>query len=457
MEHELTDIGVCRKSMVLKFSAEEVDKALDESYAEVDQHVQIKGFRRGKAPRRLLEKKFRREARMGAEERLYENAVRPAIEKENVAVFGSLDNKTVPESLEPVKPYEIRVEFDIRPEFALPDYKGMELQEQPVAVAEEKVDEGMERFRKMFANYDPVEGEAGIGDVLNVDFKGSSAGKEFMNMQDKNLRVEGGQLFGLPYPELESKFKGARAGDKIDLVINLPEDHPDDDLKGKPAEVEIVVKQVQRPRLPELTDEFAANLGMKDIASFRARIRSNLMSEALVAVRVKQEQEIIDRLIAASSFPIPGHATELETEAILNHERLELGRKGVLGEALEKEIAGKRAEAEKTAERRVRWEIISSRIVEEEKLQVTQEDISNHVEALAQSYNTTPARVIQRVKEFNGVPAMLKEIMDIKTLQFLLDNSKGGAGESARRAEDIGNANAEASDAAGSSGETGEA
>lgn len=448
MEYELSDIGPCRKSLVLKFTADDVEAALADSYAEVDRHVQIKGFRKGRAPRNILEKKFGREARMGAEESLAEKNVGPTLEKEKVAVFGNLDNKTEPESLKPGAPYEIKVEFDIRPDFELPDYKGLELKEQPVAVEEEAVDEGVERFRKMFASYDTVDGAAEKGDVLNVNFKGSSGGKEFMNMEDKNLRVEGEQLFGMPYPELESKFVGVKAGDTVELTINLPEDHPDPELKGKPADIVINTIQVQRPKLPEINDEFAANLGMQDLATFRDRVRSNLMSEALMAVRVKQEQEIIDQLIGATSFPIPEHSVKLETEAILNHERMELMRKNVAGEELEKALAEKRDDAAKTAERRVRWEIISSRIVEAENLQVTQQEISNHIESLAQSYNTTPAKIIQRVKEFDGIPAMLKEIMDIKVLHFLIENAKGGAGDAEKRAEDIVKANAEASSAA---------
>lgn len=446
MEYELTDIGPCRKRLVLKFEAAEVDKALDDSYAEVDNYVQIKGFRRGKAPRRILEKKFSKEARQGTEERLTEKNVRETIEKEKLAVLGPVTPQTAAGTLQPGAPYALTVEFDFRPDFELPEYKGLEFNARPEAIPEEKVDAGIERFRKMFAKHDPVDGPAEVGDILNVNFRGSVEGKEFMHMLDKNLRVEGDQLFGMPYPELIEKFKGAKAGDRANVQINLPDEHPDETLRGKLADVEIEVNNVQRPRLPELTDEFAANLGMANLASFRERIRTNLINEEMLAVRTKQEQEIIDQMIAATSFPIPETFVKNETEAILNHERMEASRRGLAGEALAKAVEEKRPEAMQTAERRVRWEIISSRIVEKEGIEVSQAEIANHVDALAHSYNTTPAKILQRVKEFNGVPAMIKEIMDIKVIQFIIDNSKSGKNASGQRAEDIEKANSAAAD-----------
>ncbi len=452
-KYKISDIGPCRKKMDFWFSVEEVASALDDSYKQVDQYVQIKGFRKGKAPRRMLEKKFAREAGLTAEEKLQEDSILPSIKKENISLLGQVKVTTPSGTLEAGEPYSFSVEFDVRPDFEMPQYKGLDLKEQPIAVSEEQVAAGLERFRKMFASYDDVDGAAELGDILEVDFRGAVEGKEIINMKDQKLRVEGDTLFGLPYPDLEAKFKGAKAGDKVELTITLPEDHPDIDLMGKDAQIEIDVKKVQRPNYPEMTDEFAANLGMNSISAFRDRIRNNLMNEAIMAARNDKEKQIIDTLIAATSFPVPQDIVEDEAQAIINSRRLEMLRNGMPEDRVDGALAAAKTEMEDMALRRVRWEIISSRIVEQENIQVSQAEIQNHVEALAKTYNTTPAKLIQSAKEYNGVAAMIKEILDFKVMQFIIDNSQS-AEASTKRAEEIENSNAAAADIAAIGKET---
>ncbi len=448
MEYELTDIGPCRKRLILNFSADEVSKVLGESYAEVDNHVQIKGFRRGKAPRRILEKKYGREAILGAEDILAERNVNQTVEKEKIVLLGNADKITEKGILKDGEPYKLEYEFDIRPDFEMPEYKNLNLHKVALPVTDEALDERMENIRHMFAKYDPVEEPAQKEDILNVDFKAEVEGNEIMNMADRNLRVEGDRLFGLPFPELEEKFVGVKAGDKVELTIDLPADHPEEELQGKPAKVEIVVKRVERPILPELTDDFAASIGMSSIADFRNRIRLNMDQEAAMEARREQEKEVLDQLIAKVDFPVPEKYVKEKASFIVRDRVNELARQGQGVpdmEALKKE-------ADIEADRQTRWEIFASRIADAENIQVSNQEVSRHVERLAQSFNTTPAKIVQRIRDFNGGPAMVKEIMDIKVMQLIIDSAKQPGGIIAKTADETESANADAAQTATNSG-----
>lgn len=453
MEYELSEVGPCRKKMVLKFSVEDMDKAFNESYREINGYVQIKGFRKGHAPQRTLEKRFGEEAASGARRYLTDQHLNDVIKESDLKLLGGVADKTQGMPV-PHMAYQIELELDVMPEFDLPAYTGLELADQPSEVDEAAVDEALERYRKMFANYEPVDGPAQEGDVLKVDFIAKVNGEEVMNMKEQRLRVEGEILFGLPCPDLVEKFKDRKTGDKVELSINMPDDHPNADLRGKPATIEVMVNGVERGELPELDDAFAANVGMSTIKDFRDRVRANLAREAIVEARTKQEKSIIEKLVSETEFPIPQEMVESETSALLEQQRMRLERGGVAPEQVPARIEEFRAEAAKMAEEKVRWGIITTKIGEKEDITVSNEDMASQIEALAQAYNTTPAKIIQRVREFDGVAPMMAEILSIKVMQFIVDHAKGGRLDPERKESDTGVVNADAAGAAsGSEGE----
>ena len=447
MEYELSDVGPCRKKMILKFSPEDINVAFDDSYQDINDYVQLRGFRKGKAPRRALEKRFAKEAAAGARQNLAEKNIQDVVKKEDIQILGGIADKKAGEFPTPGQAFTLEVEMDVVPEFELPEYKGLELATQPVEVKEEAIDEALERYRKMFANYQPVEDAAKVGDVLKVDFKAKIEDQDVMSMDDQRLRVEGEILFGLPCPELQEKFTGAKAGDVVTLTINMPDDHPNPELRGHPAQIEVSVKGVERGELPELNDEFASGLGMGSLADFRERIRANLIREAMVEAKAKEEEEILDKLLGAVEFDVPAEMVDGETDALVEQRRMRLVRAGAKDDAAMKEQMDKyRPEAREQALRKVRWGIMSSKIADKEGIKVSNEDMAQQVEALAQSYNTTPAKIIQRIREFDGVAPMMAEILSIKVVQFITDHAKGGRLDPDREGADTESVNAAAAE-----------
>ncbi|MCL2000455.1 MAG: trigger factor [Planctomycetes bacterium] len=426
MEYELTDTGPCRKKMLLKFTEDDIGSAFEESYREINNYVQVKGFRKGKAPRQTLEKRFKTEAAAGAKRFLTEKNLGDAIKKENLKLIGGVADKHPSEVPTPGHPFTLEVEMDVAPEFDLPEYTGLELTEQPVEVKEEDVEQVLERYRKIFANYEPVYVPAELGSVVVVDFSAAVDGEEILSMKDQRLRVEGEKLFDLPCPELIEKFQGSKAGDTVTIGITMPLDHPNPELRGKPAQVTALVKLVERGELPELNDVFAGNLGMNSIAEFRDRIKANLYREALLEARTRQEEELVDKLLSAVSFETPPDLVNSETDALVAQRRMTLERTEIEEDALKAQLEAYHPEAAKQALRRVRWNIMSEKIAEKENISVSREDLEAQVEALARSYQTTPAKVIQRIREFDGTGAMITEILSIKVFQFLIDHAKGG-------------------------------
>ena len=420
MEYELIDAGPCRKKMLLKFTVADVDEAFDASYKEINEYVKIKGFRKGKAPRRALANRFAGEAASGARQQLTEKHMHEVVEKEKLQILGDITSPNKNALPAEGQPFTIDAEFDVAPEFELPDYKNVKVAVEPAEVGDDKVDEAIERYRKMFANYEAADGPAEVGDVLRVGFKTMVDGEEIMAMDDQRLRVEGEILFGLPCPDLVQKFTGAKKDDLVEVAVTLPQDHANPDLRGREANVEVTVKGVERGTLPELDDAFAQGIGMNTMQDFRERIKSNLVREAFIAAKQKEEDEIIDKLLAETSFEVPQGMVDSETNALVEQQRMHLLRSGAKqGDAMNAQLEKYRPEAAKQAERKVRWTIMSQKIGEKEGIKVTNEDMNAQIEALAQNYNTTPAKIVQRIREFDGFAPMMAEILSIKVIQFI--------------------------------------
>ncbi len=428
MEYELKDNGPSRKQLSLKFSAEDVNRAFEKSYDDINSYVRIKGFRKGHAPRRTLARRFAREAAEGVRDALIQSDVKKAVEDEKLRVFGQLTLQNRANMPTEGKEYSLIVDFDVIPDFDLPEYKGIELSEREVNVDDSKVDEALERYRRMFADYKPVDEPAQKEDIIEVNFVAKHGDEEIMAMNDQRLRVDGEILFGLPCPDLVEKFTGAKKDDVINLKLTLPEDHSNHDLRGKEADIVVTVLKVNRGTLPEMNDALAEGLGMGSLGQFRERIKNNLIREAYVQVRQEEEGEIIDKLVEKATFDLPEAAVKAEANDMVNNYRQQLIRAGGKpGIAMEEQLEKFRPDAEKEAGRKLRWTFIATRIAEKEEIKVTNEDLASQVEALARNYRTSPAKIIQRIREMDGMDSMMGEILAIKVMNFLVQESKGGS------------------------------
>ncbi len=428
MEYELTDAGTCRKRLTLKFSAEDIQQAFDESYREINDYVKLKGFRKGKAPRSALEKRFSKEAASGVRQQLAEKNLPEVVKTEDISILGDIAPDNAALVPIPGHTYAMTFEFNVVPDFDLPEYKGLDLPKQDVGVTDEQVAAELETLRKNMASFDEGgdDDAAELGDILRVDFETKVDGQEIMTMEDQRLRVDGEILFGLPCPNLVEKFKGAKKGDFVEVNVTLPDDHPNPELRGREAVVELTVKSVEHGKYPELDEEFAKNFGLPGLEQLRETVRGKLMRDAILDAKQKEEDGIIASLLDKTAFDVPEDMVAGETNALVEQQRMHLLRVGAKpGDAMNAQMEKYRAEAAKDAAKKVRWSILCQKIAKKEGIQVTNDDLAQQVEALARNYNTTPAKIIQRIREFDGVGPMMAEIQSIKVIQTIVNSAKG--------------------------------
>ena len=254
---------------------------LDEVYEEMNDGVQVPGFRRGKAPRKLLEKRLGKYARASAVERLADHAARLLMEKHKLTpinqadVEGLEDAENIPEDQDLC--YTLK--FETPGKCTLGEYEGLEIEKPVYEVPDSDVDETLESMRTRYGRFEPLEdGAAENGDQVIIDFVGKIDGEDFEGNSAENYPyILGSQRFA---PEMETAILGKKAGEEATADVTFPEDYRSEDIAGKTAKFEIKVHEIKRRVLPELDDEFAKRVGHDTVEELRDSVRKRIGENA---------------------------------------------------------------------------------------------------------------------------------------------------------------------------------
>jgi len=424
VKSEITEVAPCRKKIEITVAPEGVDTAFDEAYGTLRDNVQVRGFRKGHTPRRVLERRFAKEVGKDVGARLFRDHFVECMKEKNLAPMGDPDIELDALEAKPGEVFAFSTEVDVRPAFDLPEYKGLQLKETVEPATEEEIQEQIERVRKAFASYAEASDASQENDILEADVVVAVGEEELVNEKNQRIQIEGTQLFGLPCEDLVKQLGNLTGGKEKRLELKLPDDHHREELRGKQATVSLTVHKVLRPELPALDDAMAKRVGMNSLDALRDRVRENIESERQEEARRDLERQVMERLVEQTTFELPEAFLKRQTEANLVRTRLRLARMGATQEFLdEKAEELQKSSAEETA-RGLRWTIISDAIAEKEEVEVSEAELQAHIEALARSYQMSAAKMLRRIQDMNGLPAMVSELRDIKVIRLILDGAQ---------------------------------
>jgi trigger factor len=376
-----SEAGASQKVLLIEVSPEELNEDYDAILEDYRRRAVLPGFRKGKAPRNVLELQFghsmEHEVLERAVKRTYEAAVRehriepvsyPQIEKIRF-------DKGQPLSYEAV--------VDVRPTITPRDYFELSVPSQDVSIPEDEVEKSLEELRQRTADWSPVEREAAPGDAVIVDYvRLNSKGKPVHKSEQKDALVEL-DAQGL-LPEFRDNLLGKKGGEHIEFTVTYPEDFGNAELKGRAATFSLDVKGVRERRVRPLDDAFASEvIGMRDLSELRARMRLNLEGEARMKARRDEEEAIVDQLLAKNPIALPESMVAEYLEDLL--QRLKDER-----EWTPEEVERFRTEYRPTAERRIKRDLLLDAIMRAESIQVSEEEIDQTLRGAMGEETTGP-------------------------------------------------------------------
>jgi trigger factor len=430
-------------TLQIELPPEEVSKEWDAIANSFARFAKIPGYRPGKAPRAVIEKRFRKEIQDELTKKLVSKSYHEAIEQEQlrVASLANIEDVQVGED----KSMRFRATVVTAPEFELPEYKNIPVQLPETNVSESEIDVAIERLRDQSADFvDILERGLEMGDFAIIDFEGSSDGKpisEIAPQASKNLH--GGKKFWLHLasdnflPKFCEQMGEQRPSETRTVIVDFAVDFPVKELAGKQANYNVTVREIKQKVLPALNDAFAAKLiPGKTLADLRHIIEHDLAHEKEHELERAKEGQVVKYLHERIQFELPPALLKSETRRILADLVQRNRERGVPDEMLkdkEKELI---ETAAGLAAHRLKTNFILHRIAEHENIQVSRDDINARLREEAARYNVPMEKMRKELQEHDGLDAFAEQILLGKTLDFLKVNvSVGTAQEPAVKEE----------------------
>lgn len=368
--------------MTLKIEMEgtEVDRYLERAYNRLVRKVSIPGFRKGKAPRAILEQHIGKETLLReAFEDLIPEAYKEATQNIEIDAIASPQFEIIQ-----TEPLVLKAVIPLRPTVKIGDYKQIRIDPKPVEVGEDDVNAVMEQLRLQQAVLLPVDRPVQFGDVVTIDVEGERQGESFPIR--KNLVYEVIQGARLPLPGFAEKLEGMRKGEERHFVLSYPEDYEMRKLAGKEHIFKVTVTEIKEKRLPPVNDEFAKKFGSQDLASFRELVFADLKARAEERTRMELEQQVVNSAIEISEVEYPPILVDREIERLLNEEsrHFHQGIKGLENylKSVDRTLDEHLEELRPIASRRVARSLVLAKIAEEENIEVGEAEIDEEVEKI---------------------------------------------------------------------------
>ena len=416
-------------TLQIEVPSEEVSKEWDAIANSFARFAKIPGYRPGKAPRAVIEKRFRKEIQDELTKKLVSKSYHEAIEQEQLRVASLANIEDV--QLGEDKSMRFRATVVTAPEFELPEYKSIPVQLPETNVSESEVDVAIERLRDQTADFvDVPERGLEMGDFAVIDFEGSSDGKpisEIAPQASKNLH--GGKKFWLHLapdnflPKFCEQMVGQKPGDTRTVTVDFAVDFPVKELAGKQANYNVTASEIKQKVLPVLDDVFAAKLILgKTLAELRQVIEHDLVHEKKHERERAKEGQVVKYLHERIQFELPPALLKSETRRILADLVQRNRERGVPDEMLkdkEKELI---ETAAGLAAHRLKTNFILHRIAERESVQVSRDDINARLREEAARYNVPMDKMRKELQEHDGLDTFAEQILLGKTLDFLKAN-----------------------------------
>lgn len=403
----------------------EVVKAVEKAYRKLANQVNIPGFRKGKAPRKVVEMRIGKEALLDeAFEILAPQAYAKALAEQSIDPVGRPEIEVV--TLAEDQPLVFKATVVKKPEVTLGQYKGLVIEKKAAEVTDADVDSELEKNRSRNAKMVVVEdAELKQGDLAIIDFKGFVDGAPFDGGEGKSYPLEIGS--GSFIPGFEEQLIGAKSGDEREVSVSFPADYFVAELAGKAATFTVNIHDIKRKEMPELDDEFAKETGEFDtLAELKSDIKNKLEQTAADKAEREFRTAAIKAVVDGAELDVPDVMVENQIDNMIQDLDVNLQQRGMqLAKYLEytkMDMAALRENYRAAALYNVKTDLVLEAIVKAEGFTAAPEDLQREIETMAQNYQTTVEEIVKVIKETNRFQALNDSVLRKKAAQFVIDN-----------------------------------
>ncbi len=425
MSYEVENLEHSMAKIKIEVSADVFEAAVVKAYNKNKNRISLPGFRKGKAPRKLIEKQY-------GSNIFYEDAAEIAVPEayREAAKECGLDIVSRPEidivEIESGKPFVFTATVAVKPEAKLGQYKGIEVDKQEVKILAADVNAEIDRVREQNSRIMTVDDrEIEMNDIAVIDYEGFLDGVPFEGGkgEDYSLTI-GSHTF---IDSFEDQLIGKKPGDEVDVNVTFPEEYHSEELKGKPVTFKVVIKEVKVKELPEADDEFASEVSeFETMKEYKASVKKMLTDRRKAQVNAEKEDQALEKVMELAEVEMPGPMVEEQVSQMINEFASRLGQQGLsidqymqmTGMQPQMLMDQMRPEAEK----RIKSRLVLEAVAKAENITATEEDIDEQLKKMAEMYHMD----VEKLKESMGEEdkkQVAEDVMVEKAAEFLVKES----------------------------------
>lgn len=428
----VSDAGPARKRLTITIPAESVDGRIEMSYGALQSEASVPGFRRGRVPRALLERRFGSALISEARSQLLADAYSKALEEKKLKPVSQpeLDESTKELTLERGKPFTFTVDVEVVPEFELPKLEGVAIRRPVAEISAAHIDDELRRNLFRFGTPARIEGPfqpldrllgrvvVHLNDSKDVFFESNDALVVVPDVEDKGR----GQLLGLLFDDLGPRLEGHKVGDELVFETTGPESHEREEVRGAKVHITYTLREAERitPATPE---ELAESLGLGTVENLREQIKLGLERRRDAEQRGAMREQVFRHLTDTIDFELPEKLSQAQVQRNQDVMRMEMLHRGQDSEEVERRLAEMRTAGEAETRRRLRLFFILARLAEHFNVEVSEGEINGRIAQIAASRNLRPDQVRAELQRANRLGDVGLSIREAKTADRIIDRA----------------------------------
>ena len=422
---EIQEVGPCRLKVRIEVAADRVKEEIEKKYKELNDSMALPGFRKGHAPRHLMERKFGKAILDDLKQEMIHHTFDEVREEKKLEPVALPEVDPEKLALEEGKPFAYEVEIEVRPSLDVKNYAGIKVKKPAFTVEEREIELVLRKFQEMKGELAPAEDQtARENDQVIADFELAVEGKPVDRSENSALFLNPGITFyGVEMPEFHKSVEGHKVGEALEVKVTLPQDFPDKAAAGKEALIRVALKSVKRKKLPVVDAEFAKSFDMESVDELREHVRRRIAGEKEEETRGQMAEELVRELVRTNDFPMPEGLVAEGAEEALRRLHLDLAMKGVPEEKI-KEAVEKEKEASKEGMRTaLKAHFILEHVAQKERIYVTEDQVEARVGEMAKQFGKWPHEMKAYLEEQGLLTQLRRSMREELVREFLLSKA----------------------------------
>jgi trigger factor len=424
MKTSLEDITSIKKKLSIEIGSEEVDKKLNKAYRELGKKAKVPGFRPGKVPRKILERRFAEQVAEDVTRDLINESFPRAIEEVKTFPLGvpSLEKETLKQGQD----FMYSAVMEVRPQFGVKDYLGLEVEKEKCFVTEEDVVNQLEQIRQAHGKLASVEQDRPIrkDDYVVLDYDGFEGDRPLDSIKSSNFLLKvGSNDF---HPRFEESLIGLNKEAEAEIKVDFEDSYYNSNLAGRSVNFKVKTIDIKEMILPELNDEFVQSLGadFKDLDDLKDKVRETTTEQEEKRIERELYQRLLEKIMDTVDFESPQVLIESEIDYAVETFKQNLIKSGSSLEKIGISDKRLRNDFRPASEKRVREKLVLSEIAKQDEITVDEEDLAGTFKELAASTGQDPEDIRRYYEARNLVDSLREKLIEEKTLNYLVEHAK---------------------------------